>query len=431
MDDVTRMSDADIERLLTGKAPLGEDDPAGLSSFFADAKARYVADPSPAVRQAHLAKMLDAARLPNTQLRPTPPPGADTGNAGRPPWRRKVVLSSLFGSLTAKLVAGAVAAAAAATGGLAIAGALPGASASHSSTTTSSSATLLAEEHQAAQVNTTLGNLINQVTVNASVPSKITSAAVTTAGTCALNVTTLASDLEHNISGALTASGAQSLAARATALGQESIGCALPSTDVSQTVKVPPVITNAASTIGTAIQGCAGPLKTAVETLVQAAIKAKSTADIQALGTDAKAVATAAENCASALGSALKSLAPTLPKIPTSTASGDHNPLAGLLNLIPTSLPKLPTFTGGAGVTATATNPASLFDPANWLKLLSSLPKGFTGGAGVTGTVGTNTGSGWTGITGSWNTGGSWNPYTGSTSGTTSGGFTGTSGKHH
>ena len=440
MDDVTRMSDADIERLLTGKAPLDGEDAPGLTSFFADLKGRYVAEPPPAVRQAHLAKMFDAARLPNTQLRPTPRPGAETGSPGRSPWRRKVVFSSLFGTLAAKILAGVVAAAAA-TGGLAAAGALPGpvqnifASAAggvgvsipHPSVSASASAQFQSEEHQAQQVASTVGTLIDQVTTNAAGPSKITSAALDTASTCTQNVTTLAGDLLHNVDGVLNSAGAQSLAARATALAQESVGCALPdTTTVSSTVKVPPVITNAAATIGTAIQGCAGPLKSAIETLVQAAIKAKTSAQIQALTQDAKAVATAAQDCASALAGALKSLAPTLPKIPTSTVG---NPLSGLLSLVP-NLPKLPAITGGAsggaGVTATVPNPASLFDPSAWLKLLSSLPKGFTGGAGVTGTAST----GWTGITGSWNAGGSWNPFTGSGSASGSFGTTTHTGHH-
>ncbi|HEU5001561.1 MAG TPA: hypothetical protein VFW71_02125 [Actinomycetota bacterium] len=438
MDDVTRMSDTDIERLLTGKAPLGGEDAPDLTSFFADLKSRYVADPPPAVRQAHLAQMFDklpdAARLPitqqRTQQRPTPRPGTDTGTPGRPPWRRKVVFSSLFGTLTAKILAGVVAAAAA-TGGLAAAGALPApvqnifsAAAGNPTPAVSASAgvQLEAEEHQAQQVASTVGSLIDQVNANAGAPSKITSAALDTAGTCTQNVTSLAGDLVHDIDGVLTSAGAQSLAARATALAQESIGCALPNgTTVSSTVKVPPVISNAASTIATAIQGCSAPLKSAIETLVQAAIKAKTSAEIQALGQDAKAVASAAQACASALAGALKSLAPTLPKIPTSTVG---NPLSGLLSLVP-NLPKLPGITGGtsggAGVTATVPNPASLFDPSAWLKLLSSLPKGFTGSAGVTGTAGTTSGSGWTGITGSWNTGGSWNPFTGSASGSVSG----------
>src|SRR2546421_1087173 len=247
MDDVARMSDADLDRLLAGKAPAGgpalgparQEDVEGLQGFFRDLKSRYVVDASPAVEEAHLARIVNAARLHTDQMRPALQSSGEAGQSRRPQWRRKIVLSSLFGSLTAKLLAAGALAATAATGGLAATGALPspvqqavaGAAGDVGVTLpnpAASQAAIAGARETAQKVASTVDTLAQQVSTAAEKPAAFGAEAVQSAQTCSENVTTIAAQLASDAAGATTPALAQSLAGRATALAQEALGCALP-----------------------------------------------------------------------------------------------------------------------------------------------------------------------------------------------------------
>lgn len=443
MDDATRLSDADLDRLLAGKAPLGAEDNPHLRNFFRDLRNRYVADPPPALREAHVAQMMKAARLPNDQKRPWTAPVAPAGRNNRPRWRRNLVSSSLFGSITAKILAGVVAAAAA-TGGLAAANALPKpvqaavASAAgtvgvhlpdpQASTSASSSA-------EAQKLVSTVSLLVQQATSAASAPGAFSTTAVASATTCTQNVSAIASHLAAEGGGADTAPFAQSLAARAAALAQESVGCAIPGAgtgDPSTQAASSIAATGSAfsnlvqgaigKAIVTTIQGCAAPLKAAIETLAQAALATDSTAQAQTLVTDARAAVVAAQTCARGIESAIALNLPAGDAFsPAPSRSGNPGPA---LAAIPPAVQNTPqpsatdaSSTSGAPASSGIT-PTSPSSAAGWLKLLSSLPSswGYGGGVTPTATSGSGGSGSWSGMTGSWNTSGAWSPYSGTTS---------------
>ncbi|HLI56790.1 MAG TPA: hypothetical protein VKY26_07100, partial [Actinomycetota bacterium] len=436
-------------RLLAGKAPLGGDDAPEIRQFFQDLRSRYKTEAPASVQQEHLARIVAAARAHNPQATPPwQPAGARAGSGsgdGRPPWRRKIVLSSIFGSITTKILVGVVAAAAA-TGGLAAAGALPtpvqnavasaagGVGVGIPNPQASASAAALA---QGQKVVSAVTNLVKQVSDTDQQTASLTSNAIQSSTTCTQNVAGTASALSGL--SATTFSGAQSLAARATALAQESVGCGLPDADAdaAATATVHASVTGtvhsdalaAGKAIAGAVQSCAGPLKSAIQTLVQAAISGKSASDIANLSTDAKAVATAAQACAEDIAAALKGL--NLTPIPLPTALPTGGPKLPLPFTLPTIKPTgLPTITATAHTGAGLGSGSALTDPSQWLKLLSQLPGLPTPSADGSASVGASTGYGsWTGMTGSW-TGTTWNPYTGSGSDGSKSGSTGGNHNH-
>jgi hypothetical protein len=433
MNDDTRMSDADIEQLLAGKPRPGGDELPGVRQFFQEVKTRYAVDPPAAVREAHLARIVSAARLQADQTSPgaaasiapgaarAAAPATSGGGAEKPPWRRKVVLSSLFGSITAKILVGVVAATAA-TGGLAAAGALPrpvqnavasaaeGVGVSLPNPQASASAAAAAQA-QAQKVASTVNSLVQQVTTGAQHAGAVTPTALKTTSTCTQNVSAIASDLSGAVGAADNVGLAQSLAARATALAQESVGCGLPAT-AAAAAATGTTHTDGPSTgsqaIAGAIQQCSGTLKSTIETLVEAAIAAKTSAQAGGLTDDAKAVAEAAQTCAEGVAGALTSLEPTL-SATTPATSGTR----GLQSLIPTvpatGLPAAhPATTPASGSKATIPVP-TITSPADWLKLLSQLPTSLPSGSASSGST---SGSGaWSGMTGDWTSSGTWSPY--------------------
>ncbi|HEU5002932.1 MAG TPA: hypothetical protein VFW71_09150 [Actinomycetota bacterium] len=127
------LSDKDLDRLLAGKTPEGADPlDRELGNFARDVRAAFCEAPDPEVERQHIAAAVAASRLTTDPARePAVVPAAGPwwrrapGASGQPKWRRRTVFSSLFASLTAKILTVALAAAAA-TGGLAAAGSLPG-----------------------------------------------------------------------------------------------------------------------------------------------------------------------------------------------------------------------------------------------------------------------------------------------------------------
>jgi hypothetical protein len=354
------------------------------------------------------------------------------------------VLGSIFGgSITAKIALLGVVAATAATGGLAAAGSLPsplqsavaGAAGNVGVRIPNPQATAQFKANaqvEAGKVASTVDQLVEEVATAAEQPPKLTTSTVASTQACTQNVNTIASQLLNSAAGASNSALAQSLAERATALAQESVGCALPangsvaapSAGTKSTDPDTARDTAAAKAISGAIRGCATPLRSAIQTLVQAAIMARTGAQLQALAEDARAVATAAQGCAQGVGSALQGVLSNLPivtppKIPTGTTPiPSGNGWNGLLNLVP-NLPKgqpsgVPTPGAPAPKGTTPSNPA-----AWWTQFLSQLPSQFpsqipTAGStslpGMPGNASPGSGS-WSGLTGSWNGSGSWSPY--------------------
>ena len=134
MRDRPSLSDQDLDRLLAGKVPDGADPlDRELAGFARDVRAVFCEPPAPEVERRHLAAALAASRLTTDKGDPAVKPVSNAagpwwrtapGASGLPKWRRRTVFSSLFASLTAKILTVALAAAAA-TGGLAAAGSLP------------------------------------------------------------------------------------------------------------------------------------------------------------------------------------------------------------------------------------------------------------------------------------------------------------------
>jgi hypothetical protein len=130
MEDPWSLSDADLDRLLAGKAPRpGTAFDPELAAFVQDLRAALTTPPPADVAARHIAAATEISRLATEQGDPAVRPaskahGPEGQASGLPKWRRRSVLSSVFASLTAK-IAGVTIAAMAATGGLAAAGALP------------------------------------------------------------------------------------------------------------------------------------------------------------------------------------------------------------------------------------------------------------------------------------------------------------------
>jgi hypothetical protein len=122
-------SSSSFDRLIDGAVSAGS--PAdSLSLFVGQAKRVAAIAPSPAAEQAHLKTILEQAQLFVDKGEPAARPaskatGPEIQASGLPTRRRKVVLSSLFGSLTTKLAAAGVAVMMTGTGALAATGSLP------------------------------------------------------------------------------------------------------------------------------------------------------------------------------------------------------------------------------------------------------------------------------------------------------------------
>src|SRR5205823_11691948 len=170
----------------------------------------------------------------------------------------------------------------------------------------------------------------------------------------------------------------------------------------------------AAKAISGAVQGCAASLTSEIQKLVQAAIMARTGAQLQALAEDAKAVVTAARGCAQQVGSVLQEALSTVPAVagpetgtgnapaPTSGTSGttgtSGNGLNGLLNLVP-NLPRglptvAPTPVPSVPKRTSTTSPAPW-----WTQFLPQIPSQPTPGTGLPGISGSpSPGSGsWSG----------------------------------
>jgi hypothetical protein len=480
MDQVAHLSDADLDRLLAGKAPGDARDAEALATFFQEVKSRYVTAPPAETRQAHLSQIVAAAQLrarrtqPSLQAGPTAgrripteveaSPAGSPAEAGggpdvpaavqgddrarKPRWRKRLVFGSIFGgSITAKIAIIGVVAATAATGGLAVAGFLPsslqsavaGAAGNVGVRLPDPQATAQADAQvQAGQVASTVESLVRQVATAAERPATLTTSTVASTRACTQNVTTIASQLLDSAAGTGGPAVAQSLAERATALAQESVGCALPAI-VATAPASPPAGTQgtdrdtardaaAARAISGAVQGCAAPLTSAIQKLVQAAIMARTVAEFQALAEDAEAVVTGARGCAQQVGSALQAALSNVPAVPGPETGTGHAPaptsgsgttgtsgngLNGLLNLMP-NLPRgLPTVAPTA-VPSVPKRTSTTSPTPWWTQFLPPIPsQPPTPGTGLPGMPGSpSPGSGsWSGLTGSWNGSGSWNPY--------------------
>jgi hypothetical protein len=489
MDQVAHLSDADLDRLLAGEAPSDARDAEALVTFFQEVKFRYVTEPPAATRQAHLSQILAAAQLiarptqPSLQASPTPgrristevetglvgspaeasprsdaavvsnegPPAGQGDDRGRPPrwprWRKRLALGGIFGgSITAKIAIIGVVAATAATGGLAAAGFLPsslqsavaGAAGNVGVRLPNPRATARADARvQAGKVASTVESIVRQVATAAERPAPLTASTVASTRACTQNVSTIASQLLDSAAGAGRPALAQSLAERATALAQESVGCALPAI-VATPASLPAGTKGtdnetaqdaaAAKAISGAVQGCAAPLTAAIDKLVQAAILARNSAQLQVLAEDAKALVTAARGCAQQVGSALQAALSSVPALPepgtgtghtpaptssaSATAGTSGNGLNGLWNLVP-NLPRglptvVPTPVPSVPKRTSTSSPAPW-----WTQFLPQMPsQPPTPGTGLPGTPNPSPSSGsWSGLTGSWNGSGSWSPY--------------------
>lgn len=124
-----RKTDRDVERILSGKEPIGSGH-EDLSLLVAELKATFPPEQiSGQVEQVHLAAVMQEARLIPEKGEPVERPGSKaTGPAaqasGLPRNRRRPMLSELFASLAVKVAASALAGFTA-FGGVAAAGALP------------------------------------------------------------------------------------------------------------------------------------------------------------------------------------------------------------------------------------------------------------------------------------------------------------------
>jgi hypothetical protein len=123
------MSDRDLDRLITGKAPEGDEELEELAAFLSEVEAAHSEAPSKGTEARQLAAIVEAAQLLSDNGEPAARPaskatGSDRQTSGLPKWRRKLVLPQLFSTLWARVAVVAIAAGLV-SGGLASAGALP------------------------------------------------------------------------------------------------------------------------------------------------------------------------------------------------------------------------------------------------------------------------------------------------------------------
>lgn len=442
MDDVEGLSDTTIDRLLAGRAPAGEDT-LGLSRFAKDLRAAFVAASATAVQERHLAAIADAAPLHNDQTQPSAPPAPRAGLARRlPTWRRSVVLSGLFGSVTAKVLAGTVVAAAT-TGGLAAANLLPppvqeaisgvaGTVGIHLPPPGEAAGTPSAidPEQKAARATEILDALVKQVNDDATQPHQVGLPIAQAAQACAAKVSTIARQLAGAAATAKDVKRAMALAEQATAIAQEAVGCALPKpagtawaagaeepeaeaagSQASKGAADIVSVTSGADPIVSAVAGCLEGLKPAIMQLAQLATQTMDPSAALALASKAGSLADTARKCAGNVGTAAKTafalpVPYSLPGIPKPPAkSGAKLPLP----FVPAPQPEAaapaenPAPAAGAGGTTTPVTPS-------WWNAVAFA--GTTPGAGQT-----NPAAPWMGMTGSWGnrrwtpSGAFWNPF--------------------
>jgi hypothetical protein len=118
MERMRRLTDEQLEALLAGKTPAGTEGLEGLAAFVKSVPDALAHAPGEHIASAHLARMIEA--VPSASNLATAGSRSPHGHARR----RRTVLSTLFGTLAAKIAAITLAAAAA-TAGLAATGSLP------------------------------------------------------------------------------------------------------------------------------------------------------------------------------------------------------------------------------------------------------------------------------------------------------------------
>jgi hypothetical protein len=130
-----RMSDRDLDRLLAGKAPEGDEELAELAAFLREVKAAHLKFPPESTEARQLAAIMEAAQLLSDKGEPVARPASKapgpefSGNpdlqASRlPSWRRNLMPTGLLSNVWSKAAVAAVAALLVCCG-LAAAGALP------------------------------------------------------------------------------------------------------------------------------------------------------------------------------------------------------------------------------------------------------------------------------------------------------------------
>jgi hypothetical protein len=409
MDDVEGLSEATLERLLAGRAPADEDT-LGLSRFAEDLRAAFVTAPATEVEEQHLAAMVDAARLHPDQTQPSAVPVFAGLAALLTTWRRKVVLSGFFGTLTAKIVAGTVVATAA-TGGLAAGNLLPapvqqavaGAAGAVGIDLPMPGGPAVAapavDAGKAAEATQVLDALVKQVTDGAAQPHEVGLPIAEAAQACATQVATLARELAETAAGTTDPAQALSLAERAAAIAHEAVGCAMPKPAAAGTTGAAGAIvatSTGAEAIVDAVRTCVEELKPGIMQLVQSALRSMDPSAAAALASEAGAVAGRAGECAGSVGAAAQT-AFALP-IPV--------PIAGIPNLPAIAPRKQPV----PVPVAPAPQPEATTPAAGSGSLT---PSWWEAPAGTS----TNPAEAWMGMTGSWGDfaqwmpSGSWNPF--------------------
>jgi hypothetical protein len=419
MDDVVGVSDSALDRLLAGRAPADEDR-LGLSRFSQDLRAAYIAAPATATAERHIAAIVaDAARLHTDKTQPSAPPALAGLAALLPTWRRKVVFSGFFGSITAKIIAGTVVAAAA-TGGLAAGNHLP----APAQEVVADVAGLVGIDFpmpdiaeviqtamapaQAVKANELLDALVQQVTVAASQPHEVGLPIAEAAQACAAQVSSIAGELAASAMKLTDPTQALSLAHRATAIAQEAVGCALPKPAAATAIPAPAgtagVVTSAggAAPIIDAVTECVAGLKPSIMQLAEGAMRSMDPSAALALASKAGNLAGTASKCAGDVGTAaqtafalpMPATLPGLPKLPKAPKLPIPMPVA--------PLPAAPVTDPAPQQSAQPATPAPAAPatPSWW----DAVP--FMGG----GSTPTNPAAPWTGMTGQWGNVGQWMP---------------------
>jgi hypothetical protein len=124
-----RMGDGDLDRLLAGRAPSGDEELEELAAFLRDVEAAHLRFPPESTEARQLAAMLEAAQLLSDKGEPaarpaSKAPGPDHQASRLPKWRSTIVPARLFATIWTKAAVAAVAALLV-MAGLASAGALP------------------------------------------------------------------------------------------------------------------------------------------------------------------------------------------------------------------------------------------------------------------------------------------------------------------
>jgi hypothetical protein len=130
-----RMSDRDLDRLMAGKAPEGDEELAELAAFLREVEAAHLKFPPESTEARQLAAILEAAQLLSDKGEPvarpaSKAPGPDVSGipdlqaSPLPSWRRNLMPTGLLSNVWSKAAVAAVAALLVCCG-LAAAGALP------------------------------------------------------------------------------------------------------------------------------------------------------------------------------------------------------------------------------------------------------------------------------------------------------------------